>query len=70
MPGLRLSPTIGYGFNGAMPLQAWILEYFLATSPEVWELQWGHALSGMDMDVVKVQSINNLPLLQNASAPP
>ena len=24
MPGLRLSPTIEYGFNGAMPFQAWI----------------------------------------------
>ena len=28
MPGLRLSPTIGYGFNGAMPFQAWILRLF------------------------------------------
>ena len=49
MPGLRLSPTIGYGFNGAMPFQAWIPG--LQRIELHWNrlLQWVHALSDMDI---------------------
>ena len=35
-------------FNGAMPFQAWILLSELESGIESVELQWGHALSGMD----------------------
>ena len=36
------------GFNGAMPFQAWI-QYLIPTEMiEMFALQWGHALSGMD----------------------
>ena len=49
MPGLRLSPTIEYGFNGAMPFQAWIPARTMTRFFFVSRLQWGHALSGMDI---------------------
>ena len=36
-------------FNGAMPFQAWIYGLDEVTIIEALGLQWGHALSGMDI---------------------
>ena len=38
-----------YSFNGAMPFQAWIYLGLRLDFPPLVTLQWGHALSGMDM---------------------
>ena len=35
-------------FNGAMPFQAWIHCSGIGRRSQLVELQWGHALSGMD----------------------
>ena len=43
------------GFNGAMPFQAWILDTIGSTVSIPKVLQWGHALSGMDMLLVRRQ---------------
>ena len=36
-------------FNGAMPFQAWICCVYRRGDERRCELQWGHALSGMDI---------------------
>ena len=42
-------PSMTKGFNGAMPFQAWILWGGVGFRLLKVQLQWGHALSGMDM---------------------
>ncbi len=45
-----IPPSIGTRrFNGAMPFQAWIPTRKSQLRPVICGLQWGHALSGMDM---------------------
>ena len=42
------------GFNGAMPFQAWIFDSAMSCHSSRIRLQWGHALSGMDMRVMRL----------------
>ena len=43
--------SVAMGFNGAMPFQTWILRIATNVAASSTELQWGHALSGMDMSI-------------------
>ena len=48
--------SIVWGFNGAMPFQAWIRGYLLRRlARDQTTLQWGHALSGMDTTVGRTE---------------
>ena len=44
----RLATEAGR-FNGAMPFQAWICGGMAVVKTVMMVLQWGHALSGMDI---------------------
>ena len=39
-------------FNGAMPFQAWICANAAVGRESKLKLQWGHALSGMDIELL------------------